>query len=224
MKKVLAPSMLAADFSKLGEQFAIIENEGVIVLHVDIMDGLFVPSISFGMPVVSSVRKCTKMLFDVHMMVQDPERYLEEFKKCGADCITIHVEACKDPAAALLKIRELGAAPSIAVNPETPIEAIKPYLHLCEQVLVMSVHPGFGGQKYIPETDDKLRELAALREKLGLKFMIEVDGGIGKDNIARVVECGADVLVAGSAVFKEDIAANVRELETILAQYDTDEE
>ena len=220
MKKVLAPSMLAADFARLGEQLNTIENAGASVLHVDVMDGTFVPSISFGMPVVKSIRKATGLFFDVHMMVQDPERYIDELVDCGADCITIHLEACKNPAAALHRIAVLGCKPSLSLNPKTPLEAIREYLPLCEQVLVMSVEPGFGGQKYIPSSDEKLRELVKLREELGLDFAIEVDGGVTMDNVAHIVECGADVIVAGSAVFKNDIAQNVKEFNAVLSRYD----
>lgn len=162
----LAPSMLSADFCELGSQLKEVEKAGAQYLHIDVMDGVFVPSISYGMPIVSSIRKCTKMFFDVHMMVTKPERYVEEFVKCGADSVTIHVEACDCVADTLKKIRSLGVKAGIALNPETPVEAVLPYLEMADMVLVMSVHPGFGGQAYIPECLDKIRQVrAALTEK-----------------------------------------------------------
>lgn len=220
MKKYLSPSMLSADFTKVGEQLKTIENAGNRMLHVDVMDGMFVPSISFGMPVIESIRPCTNMIFDVHMMVVDPERYIEDIRKSGADIISFHVEACKNIIDTLQKIKEMGAVPALAINPETPMETLKPYLSYVEEVVVMSVHPGFGGQSFIEESFDRICELDRMRKEMGLEFSIEVDGGIKLSNVEKVLNCGADIIVAGSAVFKDDIADNVRQFKSIIAKYD----
>lgn len=220
MKKYLSPSMLSADFTKVGEQLKIIENAGNRMLHVDVMDGMFVPSISFGMPVIESIRPCTNMIFDVHMMVVDPERYIEDIRKSGADIISFHVEACKNIIETLQKIKELGAVPALAINPETPMETLRPYLSYVEEVVVMSVHPGFGGQSFIEESFERICELDRMRKEMGLEFSIEVDGGIKLSNVEKVLNCGADIIVAGSAVFKDDIAENVRQFKSIIAKYD----
>lgn len=220
MKKYLSPSMLSADFTKVGEQLKTIENAGNKMLHVDVMDGMFVPSISFGMPVIESIRPCTNMIFDVHMMVVDPERYIEDIKKAGADIISFHVEACKDIINTLQKIKELGAKPALAINPETPMDTLRPYLSYVEEVVVMSVHPGFGGQSFIEESFDRICELDNMRKEMGLQFAIEVDGGIKLSNVEKVLDCGADIIVAGSAVFKDDIASNVKDFKAIIAKYD----
>ncbi len=210
MSKILSPSILSADFAVLGEQVRQIEEAGAQFLHLDMMDGLFVPSISFGMPVIASLRPVSDMVFDAHMMVVDPERYVKQVREAGADYISVHVEACKDVKAVLTQIRELGAKPGLAFNPETPVSELRPYLELADEVVLMSVHPGFGGQSFIPESMDKIRELAALREEMGLDFLIEVDGGIKIDNVKEVLNAGADVIVAGSAVFGENIPAKVK--------------
>lgn len=220
MKKYLSPSMLSADFTKVGEQLKTIENAGNRMLHVDVMDGMFVPSISFGMPVIASIRPCTNMIFDVHMMVVDPERYIEDIRKSGADIISFHVEACKNIIDTLQRIKELGAVPALAINPETPMETLIPYLSYVEEVVVMSVHPGFGGQSFIEESFDRICELDRMRKEMGLDFSIEVDGGIKLSNVEKVLNCGADIIVAGSAVFKDDIAENVRQFKDIIAKFD----
>lgn len=220
MKKYLSPSMLSADFTKVGEQLKTIENAGNRMLHVDVMDGMFVPSISFGMPVIESIRPCTNMIFDVHMMVVDPERYIEDIRKSGADIISFHVEACKNIIDTLQRIKELGAVPALAINPETPMETLRPYLSYVEEVVVMSVHPGFGGQSFIEESFDRICELDRMRKEMGLDFSIEVDGGIKLSNVEKVLNCGADIIVAGSAVFKDDIAENVRQFKDIIAKFD----
>lgn len=220
MKKYLSPSMLSADFTKVGEQLKTIENAGNRMLHVDVMDGMFVPSISFGMPVIASIRPCTNMIFDVHMMVVDPERYIEDIRKSGADIISFHVEACKNIIDTLQRIKELGAVPALAINPETPMETLRPYLSYVEEVVVMSVHPGFGGQSFIEESFDRICELDRMRKEMGLDFSIEVDGGIKLSNVEKVLNCGADIIVAGSAVFKDDIAENVRQFKDIIAKFD----
>ncbi len=220
MKKYLSPSMLSADFAKTGEQLQEIENAGNKMLHVDVMDGMFVPSISFGMPVIESVRKATNMIFDVHMMVIEPERYVEDIRKAGADIISFHVEAGGCIIQTLQKIKELGAVPALAINPETPMKVLEPYLKYCGEVVVMSVHPGFGGQSFIEESYDRICELKKMREDGGYDFAIEVDGGIKLSNVESVLECGADIIVAGSAVFKDDIAENVRSFNKIISKYE----
>ena len=225
MKKYLAPSILSADFTKLGEQLNVIEHAGAEYLHLDVMDGIFVPSISFGMPVIQSIRNHTKMLFDVHMMVVDPERYIGDIRRAGADIISVHIEACHSPKNVLMQIGELGAKPALAISPETSISELEEYLPYLEQVivkvdmlLIMTVNPGFGGQKILPESFDRVRELADMRAAKGLDFAIEVDGGANADNIAHIFECGADIVVAGSAVFKGDIKSNVDRLLSIVEQ------
>lgn len=209
MKKHLAPSILAADFTRLGEQLKIIENAGVKYLHLDVMDGVFVPSISFGMPVIKSIRSRSKMIFDVHMMVTEPERYIGDLKKAGADIIAVHIEACRSPKKALLQIDGLGAKPALAISPGTAIEELREYLPYLGQVIVMSVNPGFGGQPFIESSYDRIAELADMRKELGLEFDIEVDGGVYAENAEHILDCGADILVAGSAVFGGDIRSNI---------------
>ena len=207
---ILSPSILAADFSRLGEQIKEVEHAGAKYLHIDVMDGVFVPDISFGMPVISSIRKCTDIVFDVHLMIDRPERYIKEFADCGANLINFHLEATEDAVGAIQSIRFLGRRVGITISPETPAKAVEPYLKLVDMVLVMTVKPGFGGQKLIPECLDKVREVRAMVLEKGLRTDIEVDGGIRVDNVGLALEAGANVIVAGSAVFKNRISDNVR--------------
>lgn len=205
----LSPSILAADFTILGEQLSQLEQSDIQWVHIDVMDGAFVPSISFGMPVIQSIRKKSKLFFDVHLMIQEPIRYIREFKAAGADLISIHVEACENTGQTLEAIKQEGCLAGITLNPETPVSAILPWLSQVDLVLVMSVHPGFGGQAFIEETLDKVREIKAVIQKEKLQCHLEVDGGINIQNAERVLEAGADILVAGTAVFKGNIKENI---------------
>lgn len=212
----LAPSMLAADFNCLGKQIRDLEENSVEILHVDVMDGIFVPSISFGMPVIESIRKESHLFFDVHLMVQEPVRYVEEFVKAGADSLTVHVEACEDVLATLKKIKALGCQCAISLNPDTPVETVLPYLEFADMVLVMSVYPGFGGQKLIPETLEKVKAFVKYRKEKKLNYKIEIDGGVNQKNIEEIVAIGVDVVVAGTAVFKGSISDNVKKIREVM--------
>lgn len=207
MSIYLSPSMLSIDFTKIGEQLATIEKAGAPYIHLDVMDGVFVPNISFGIPVIKGIRKASNMIFDVHLMIVEPEKYVEEFRKAGADIINFHLEATKDPKHVIQLIRATGAKVGITIKPKTPVEAVKPYLSDVDMVLIMTVEPGFGGQKFMEDQVSKIRQLAQWKKEMNLDYDIQVDGGITQDNVKTVLDAGANVIVAGSAVFgKEDIA------------------
>lgn len=207
----LCPSILAADFWELGRQVEIVEKAGVPYLHIDVMDGMFVPSISFGMPVLRCVRKRSRLFMDVHMMVAQPERYVEELVELGADGITIHVEACECIPETLAKLKGLGVKTGIAINPETPVSAVLPYMDMVDMVLVMTVRPGFGGQEYIIDCIDKIKEMRRIINERYPDVKLEIDGGVTLGNLEMNLAAGANVIVTGSAIFKGDIASNVRE-------------
>lgn len=215
---ILAPSLLAADFTKLGEQIRETERCGAQYLHIDVMDGIFVPSISFGMPLIESIRSCTKQFFDVHLMIVEPERYIKEFADCGADGITFHLEAAKDPQQVIDLIHSVGLQSGISIKPGTPLEEVYPYLSKVEMVLIMSVEPGFGGQSFLPEAYERISKIREYLTEHQLTTHLEVDGGIGKKNVREVMAAGADVLVAGSAVFrKRSIEENIRRFQDAFA-------
>lgn len=211
MKKYLSPSILSADFAHLGEDIRLAEEAGAQYLHYDVMDGLFVPSISFGMPVLRSVRRITDLVLDVHLMIEKPERYIDEFADCGADIITIHYEACEDLPGTLQKIRAKGLKAGVVIKPNTPNSVLEGVLDQVDMVLLMTVEPGFGGQAYIPSSTEKIKELRRMLDARGLQTDIEVDGGIKKENLQTVLDAGANVIVAGSAIFAGDIKQNVQD-------------
>ena len=215
-KNILSPSILAADFAILGEQIKEADEAGAEYIHIDVMDGVFVPSISFGIPVITSIRKTTKKIFDVHLMIVEPERFVKEFAECGADSITFHIEATEDVDEIIDLIHDLGCKAGMSIKPRTPVEVVEKYLHKLDMLLVMTVEPGFGGQKYIPESTERIREIRRMADEQGLDLDIQVDGGITKENVQVVLDAGANVIVAGSAVFRGNISENVK---AIMAQF-----
>ena len=217
---ILAPSMLSADFKELGKEIQAIEENGAKYLHFDVMDGIFVPSISFGMPVLKSIRSGTNLVCDVHLMITEPIRYVEDFAKAGADLITIHLEACEDVDATIDKIKGCGCKVGVSIKPNTPVSALQPYLDKVDMILIMSVEPGFGGQKFIPSSLEKISETKAMIDANGLSVDIQVDGGIYTHNVEEVLKAGANIIVAGSAVFNGDTKQNTIDMMDILKKYE----
>lgn len=220
MDYILAPSILSADFKVLGQEMQKTAENGARYLHFDVMDGMFVPSISFGMPVLASIHNATNQLMDVHLMVQEPIRYIEDFQKAGADLVTIHLEACEDVEATITTIHECGMKVGLSICPETDAKMVLPYLSEIDMILVMSVHPGFGGQKFIPESLEKIRKIRAMIAERRLSVDIQVDGGICLANVRDVLDAGANIIVAGSAVFKGDPEKNTKDFMEILNSYE----
>lgn len=220
-KNILAPSILSADFTCLGEDVKKVTGAGAEYLHIDVMDGMYVPSISFGMPVIKSIRGVTDCVFDVHLMIEKPDRYLEEFVKCGADSITVHAEACTHLHRTVQAIKALGVKAGVALNPATPLNVLDYVLEELDMVLLMTVNPGLGGQKYIPAMTEKIRTLRQTAIEKGLQLDIQVDGGVNDATIRTVLEAGANICVAGSAVFNEDRVGSVKKYVSIMEEYKT---
>ena len=217
---ILSPSILSADFKNLEREIVETVNAGAKYLHVDVMDGKFVPSISFGMPVIKSIRSATDVVFDVHLMIEEPVRYIKEFVESGADIITIHLEACEDVQATIDKIHEYGVKAGLSIKPGTPVEALIPYMDKVDMILMMSVEPGFGGQKYIEESTERIRQVKNMLVERKLSTDLEVDGGINVDNVSIVLEAGVNIVVAGSAIFGGNIAERTTEFMKKLEAFD----
>lgn len=216
----LAPSILAADFKILGEQISILEQSNVDYLHIDVMDGMYVPSISFGMPVITSIREASKLVFDVHLMIEEPERYIKEFKDAGADIITVHAEACRHLHSTIKQIKDMGIKVGVSLNPATPLHILEYVLKDIDMVLIMTVNPGFGGQEFIHSSYRKIKELRQMADTMGhYNLDIEVDGGINTDNVKDILKAGANVIVAGTSVFKGDIKENVKKFKDIFDSF-----
>lgn len=207
---ILSPSLLSVNFNNIEADAKVLDASGVKWYHLDVMDGHFVKNISFGPPVIECIRKITDSFFDVHLMVKEPIRYIDTFRKVGADLITVHYEACENLDETLEAIRKSGAKIGLAINPDTPANAVKDYIEKVDMILVMSVYPGFGGQKFMPIALEKIKDIRNWANEQGKDLLVEVDGGINLDNVSTVIEAGANVIVAGSAVFKDDIAYNVK--------------
>ncbi len=217
---ILSPSILAADFTQLGEEIRRADEAGAQYIHYDVMDGMFVPSITFGMPVLSSIRKITERILDVHLMIENPERYIDEFADCGADIITVHAESCRHLDRVISQIHQKGIKAGVALNPATSLSVLDYILDKVDMVLIMTVNPGFGGQKFIESSYDKIRELKKRITEKKLQTDIQVDGGINAETLPGVLEAGANIIVAGSAVFKGDIQKNVQELLSMMNGHD----
>ena len=214
----LSPPLLAADFARLGQQVALIDQAGAQYVHIDVMDGMFVPSISMGLPVIKSIRPVSDRIFDVHLMVQDPEKCIDDYVEAGADLITVHAEACRHLDRTIRMIKEQDIIAGVALNPSTPLSAIEYLLPVVDMVLIMTVNPGYGGQKLISYTLDKIRDLKKMIDSRGLKTDIEVDGGITMENLGTVMDAGANIIVSGSSVFQGDVEENVKEFLDFMAE------